>query len=400
VPDDGGDDEQPELGPLLPPDDRLWRHPSEIGGPPAAAGPGGEQESATPRRFPWTISVVSAVAGATAAVGVVLIFSGLSSRSGVDVTASPPPSAEVVGTLPTAFRSGGVAEIADALTPAIAAIEVEDGSTATGVVFRDDGLLLTTAHGLGDREQVTVTLSGGEDVPGEVLGRDPWTDLAVVQVERDGLTSIPLGSSEVVAVGDPAMAMAAPVQGATSPTVTVGVVSALAQRLDPENAPALHGLIRTDTGIGPEATGGALLNRTGALVGIITTFAAEQVVGVGYAVPIDTVREIAGQLAADGRARHVWLGIEGSDLAPEGATQLGLPGGVQVERVAEDSPAAEAGLTAGDVIVAIGTAEVASMSQLVVQLRDQNPGDEVVVAYLRDGLPLTATVTLAERASS
>lgn len=397
MPNDGGDDEPAEFGPLLPPDDRLWRHPSEVGGA-AASGPPPEPHTES-RRFPWTVSLVSAVAGATAAVGVVLIVSGLTTSSGVDETPDPAP-AEVVGTLPAAFRTGGVAEIADALSPAIAAIEVADGSTATGVVFRDDGLLLTTAHGLAGREQVTVTLSGGEDLPGQVLGTDAWTDLAVVQVEQDGLTSIPLGSSDGVAVGDPAMAMAAPVRGGNAPTVTVGVVSALGERLDPEGAPALHGLIRTDAGIGPEATGGALLNPTGALVGIITTSGAEEVVGVGYAVPVDIAREIAGQLAADGHARHVWLGIEGGDLTAEGADQLGVPGGVEVARVAEDSPAAAAGLASGDVIVGVAGAEVASMSELVVQLRDQNPGDEVAVDYLRSGLPATAEVTLAERGIS
>jgi S1-C subfamily serine protease len=398
---DEGREEQPDMGPLLPPDDRLWRHPSEMGraqpppqaGPPTASGSG---DDGSGRRFPWALSLVSALAGATAALGVVLIAGGLSG-SDLERPAAEPVGSQSPSTIPASVRPGGIAQIADAFGPALARIELPDDATASGVLFRDDGLLLTTAHGLGDLEVVPVVLADGERLDGAVLGTDQWTDLAVVRITHEGDAAI-VGSSAEVVVGDAALVMAAPLGASTAPTVTVGVVSALEEAMA-SGARTLRGLIRADAGIAPEASGGALLDEEGNLVGIVTVPPDHEPAGVGYAVPVDLARQVADDLVEHGRARHVWLGIEGAD--PEGG-QAGT--GVVVDEVAPDGPAEEAGLHPTDVIVAVADEPVGSMADLVAELRRHEPGDEVEVEYLRGepgaepaDEPADVMVTLAER---
>lgn len=390
--DEGREEDPPDVGPVLPPEDRLWRHPSEMGsgrnpGPPPVAPTASSASSPPERAFPWGLSLVSAVAGATAALGVLLIAGGLGSSTVERRIAEPVGEAAAIRAVPASVRPGGVAEIADAFSPAIVRVELGDGDAATGVLVDDQGTLLTTAHGLDDLAVVPVVLDGGERIDATLVGTDTWTDLAVLQVQHDGAAA-PLGSSALVAVGDPALVMAAPLGSSTSPTVTVGVVRALEDALA-MGEQTLRGLIRADAGIVAEASGGALLDERGALVGIVTLPPGAERTGTGWAVPLDLAQRVAQDLLAHGHARHVWLGIEGRDAPAEG--------GVVVEAVSDESPAAEAGIEVQDRIVAVGGEPVASMADLVTQLRSHDPGDQVDVDYLRDLQPATVPVTLAER---
>jgi len=320
---------------------------------------------------------------------VVLIAGGLSG-SELERPAAEPVADDSPSAVPASVRPGGIAQIADAFGPALVRIELGGGQMASGVVFRDDGLLLTTAHGLGDAEAVPVVLDDGTRLDGTVVGVDQWTDLAVVQVAHEGGAAT-LGSSAGVQVGDAALVMAAPLGSGTSPTVTVGVVSALEEAMASDSR-TLRGLIRADAGIAASASGGALLDAEGELVGIVTVPSDGEPSGVGYAVPVDLAREVAADLVALGRASHVWLGIEGTDAPAPGS-------GVLVDRVAPESPAADAGLAPADVIVAVADQPVGSMAGLVAELREHDPGDEVDLQHLHDGTVVTVTVTLAERVS-
>ncbi|OWY60108.1 hypothetical protein B7486_70970, partial [cyanobacterium TDX16] len=195
-------------------------------GPPPSPGAKPTPSPQPGRTFPWGLSFVSAMAGATAALGVLLIAGGLGSSTVERQIAEPVGDAAAIRSVPASVRPGGVAEIADAFSPAIVRVVLEDGEAATGVLVDDAGTLLTTAHGLDDRSVVPVVLEGGERTDATLVGTDAWTDLAVLQVDHQGAAA-PLGSSALVAEGDPALVMAAPLGASTSPTVTVGVVRAL-----------------------------------------------------------------------------------------------------------------------------------------------------------------------------
>lgn len=393
--DEGDQDDQPVVGPLLPPEDRLWRHPSEVAGMQrSATAPDVAATASADRSFPWGLSLVSAVAGATAALGLLLIAGGLGSstieRRGTDPGDEVAAISEVatISTVPAAARPGGVAELAEAFSPAVVRVELADGQVATGVLLDDEGTMLTTAHGL-DQEpgaSVPVVLNDGERVDATVVGTDGVTDLAVLRVRHDG-AGARLGSSDLVAVGDPALVVAAPLGTSNRPTVTVAVVRALEDALA-MGEHTVRGLIRADAGLVAEASGGALLDQRGALVGIVTLPPGQAQSGTGWAVPLELARQVVDDVLAHGRARHVWLGIEGTD-APGG-------GGVLVASVSPDSPAEDAGVQAQDRIVALAARPVSSMADLVDVLREHQPGDDVDVDVVRDQ-PETLVVTLGER---
>jgi serine protease DegS len=182
--------------------------------------------------------------------------------------------------------------------------------------------------------------------------------------------------------------------------VTVGIVSALGRRVVAEGQ-ILHDMIQTDAPIGRGSSGGALCDRRGVVVGLTTAVASSAAGsdGLGFAIPIEVASEIAERLVADGTIRWVWLGIEGSDLPAAAASVPGLAwtGGVRVETVTPDGPADTAGITAGDIVVAVDGTRIATMSDLVVALRRYSPGDAIEIEIRRDGDGHTMTATLAER---
>jgi S1-C subfamily serine protease len=393
--DDDPDDDLSGSGPLLPPEDRLWRHPSEL----SLAGPdptGWLVDGPAPARPVWGVALGSGMVGALVAIAAVALFAdGAGTRivqreviervavTSVDVglTARPP----------------GVVDIAARVSPAIARVDVAGARSGSGVLFRDDGYLMTNAHVVEDGGDVIVVLADGEEHEGEVVGLDHETDIAVVHVDGERLPTAVLGTAEGLQVGETAVAIGSPLGLRGGPSVTAGVVSALGRRVDrSDGEPALHDMIQTDAPIQPGSSGGALVDATGAVVGITTAIAISEVgaEGLGFATPIDLARAVAEDIVATGEAHHVWIGVEGMDVD---AGDDGPDHGALVHRVLPGSPAAEVGLAEGDVIVAVAGRDVATMSALVVALRRQRPGDEVEVVYVRDGRPRTVTVTLEEK---
>ncbi len=422
LPPEGPDEDGGGSGPPLPPEDRLWRHPSEIGagailppGPPVVS-PAAPAAPA-PRRAPssWLVGAVSGVAGAALTLGVLAGTGGLDrqvNRTQVVERVAPIPASTLpVSSPPGADAPASVAALAAAVRPAVARLEVTraptsdapDAETTTtlgsAVVFRDDGYLLTSADLVDHSLRIAVVLDGGRAADGRIVGTDPLTDVAVLSIEATGLDSAVLGSAEDLSVGQPALVVGSATTAGQPPAVTSGIVSALGRTLENDGGdPPRHGLIQTDAPLDPAATGGPVLDRRGAVVGISTDPPADSAgEGLSFAVPIDTARRVAGQIILTGAVHHPWLGIEGSDLAAGEADALQLAGGARVATVTEGSPADVAGLEVDDVITAVGETRVTSMADLVVHLREQQPGDVVLIAYRRAGQPGFCIATLAER---
>jgi S1-C subfamily serine protease len=284
-----------------------------------------------------------------------------------------------------------VARIAADVEPAIVRLDAvgDDAGVGSGVLFRDDGHVLTNAHVVDDAKQLVAVLASGRSIAAHVVGLDAATDIAVVKLDAPGpFPTAVFGTTDGMAVGQPAIAIGSSSRTG-SPAVTVGVVSALGRELVRHEGPVLLDMIQTDATITTASSGGALLDGDGTLVGITTASGTDAAGGLGYATPVDLARAAAEDLLAIGRVRTTWLGINGR-VSPDA-------GGVVVSKVVPDSPAAFGELEAGDVVRRIDDHPVSSMSALRMALRRSHPGDRVSVVYDRQGLRRTTVVVLAEK---
>ena len=395
VPGDGrgeGDDDELEFRPPLPPEDRIWRHPSEVAAAGVGAGPDRTPRWRRHRTQLAAVGTMSALIGATLSMGIVAALGGFDTDTQVveRQTAVQPV---------TRLGSDGttVAAVTDRTAPAVASIRVDrDGTIEAGsaVVYRSDGHLVTNAHLVTGATSIVVHLHDERSLPAKVVGADPVTDLAVLRIDVEDLDPAPFGRSSVT-VGDTAIAIGCTGEGPWAPAVTTGVVSALDHRLRTTDGRTLHGMILVDAPLAAATAGGPLLDAHGAVVGI--TNRPPDGMEIGTATPAELVRHVADQLIELGKARHVWLGVEGEDVEAEDAMAMGLPGGAAVNRVVRGSPAAAIGLEPGDVVVALDHRTIASMSALISVLRTLEPGDEIVLAVRRGERRLELTVVLGER---
>jgi putative serine protease PepD len=293
---------------------------------------------------------------------------------------------------------GGVAAIAQAVLPSVVAIEVRTptaAGTGSGFVLREDGYLLTNSHVVaqgGAGAEIVVVFADGSEERAELVGRTSEYDLAVIKVDRQGLTPLVLGDSDAVVVGEPVVAIGAPLGLAS--TVTSGIVSALNRPVtagDPAS-PAFINAIQTDAAINPGNSGGPLVNARGEVIGINSAIAqapgtsqqSAGSIGLGFAIPSNQARRTAEQLIETGRATYPVIGAlldtryqgEGVQVAaePQNGTPPLTPGG----------PAERAGIRPGDVILAIDGRPVTEPDELIVAIRSRAPGDAVVLT-VRDG---------------
>lgn len=278
-------------------------------------------------------------------------------------------------------------------------------TTATAIAFRSDGHLLTTHDAVAGAESLSVTLADGRQFDATVEGTDPVTDLAVVKIDATGLPTVLLGSVRDLQLGEPVFAIDAARGGAGAPAVTSGVISKLGDRLDAEGAAPLEDMIATNTGTQVTTAGAALIDSSGAVIGIGTDRRTSGAVPIGteaplvrYATPIEYARSVAGELIEHGEVHHVWLGIESSATGPvAGSRGVAAADGARVGTVEQGSPAAAAGIIEGDTISAVDDLRVTDLSSLAVTIRDHRPGDVVRVTVERDGSRIVLDVTLAER---
>jgi len=268
-------------------------------------------------------------------------------------------------------------------------------SGGSGFVVSPDGLIVTNNHVVEGADQLRVVLDGRE-YPAEVKGTDPATDLALVQIDAGGeLAYLELGDSERLRVGDWVMAIGSPLR--LDHTVTIGVVSAKGRSIGISDI-SFENFIQTDAAINFGNSGGPLVNTRGQVVGINTAinFGAEN---IGFAVPVNTLKQILPQLRESGRVRRGYLGIQISNLQFDEAQAFGLDEarGALVQTVEDDSPAKEAGIEHGDIILQVDEIQVQETRDLIDYVSQEAPGVTVTLEILRDGKRITREVELAER---
>ena len=284
-----------------------------------------------------------------------------------------------------------VIRVARQATPAVVAVAVRGGS-GSGVIIRQDGVILTNAHVVRNATDVDVGLADGRRVAGRVLGRDPTVDVAVVRIQATNLPAAPLADSDRLEVSQMAIAIGNPI--GLERTVTTGVVSAVNR--SPRGF-ELGGLIQTDAAINPGNSGGPLVDSQGRVIGINTVI-IQGTTGLGFAIPINLARDIAEQVLTTGRVRRAVLGVFPDDLIPELAQQYNLPvrEGIIVRQVEPGSPAARAGLQVADIITHIEGQRVTTSGDLRRILRSRRPGDTVRLTVVRApdrGRATTLTLT-------
>lgn len=396
--DDVADGDDPGFGAPLPPDDRIWRHPSEVGGIVQAARRRREITNGKLIGFALTASLLGSVitVGALAAGGA--FDRTVVERSEVRTVAGTAP--------PAALLAEGAKwpQVVQALSPSVARIEGHGDATTTNgtaIAFRDgaDGTYFVTSMDLvEDVERVTLVLTGERSKKATVVGTDAYTNLAVVLVEDEHLAT-PLLDNAEAQPGAEGVVLGAPPSGPPSPTVAKALVGSTGNRqTHPRTGVTVENLLRTDANVTGDAKGGALIGADGAVVGILVLMQADEtgVERFGYALPARVVSATAESLIRTGFPTQAWLGIFGKDLAPEVAQTVGVTGGAMLTNVAVNGPAAECGLVAGDVVTKINTDVIESMSRLVMALRERRPGDTVAIEYLRTGALQTCLVALSK----
>ncbi|MBJ7518827.1 MAG: trypsin-like peptidase domain-containing protein [Solirubrobacteraceae bacterium] len=295
----------------------------------------------------------------------------------------------------------------------------QDESTGTGFVIDDDGTILTNAHVVEGAVRVSVQFEDDRLVDGRVIGKDLSTDLALVRVEPDKveLSPLRLGVSKDVKVGDPTVAIGNPF--GLERTLTTGVVSALQRQIKGLDDFTIDNVIQTDAPINPGNSGGPLIDAAGRVIGVNSQIQTAQggtgSVGIGFAVPIDTAKEVIPQLKSKGRVDRAWIGLTTVTVTPSIA-KLGLDveRGALIQTVEPGSPAerarmrggdvqAQVGqdpvLLGGDVIVDIGGTPVRSTEDVATAVSTRKPGENVSVTVVRDGLRVKVRVKLSQRPS-
>jgi len=263
----------------------------------------------------------------------------------------------------------------------------------SGFVYDTNGHVITNYHVVQGSSSLQVTFADGSTYDATVVGTDPSSDLAVLKVDApsDKLHPLSLGDSGAVAVGDGVVAIGSPY--GLEETVTSGIVSALGRTIQSTNGYSIPGTIQTDAAINHGNSGGPLFNLSGRVIGVNSQIESESGgnTGVGFAIPSNTVRSVADQLIAGGQVQHAYLGVS-LQAATDGS-------GAQIGSVTDGSPAAKAGLQAGDVVTALDDETIDTADDLSAAVTAKSPGDEVTVTYTRDGTSHTAQVTLGTRPS-
>jgi S1-C subfamily serine protease len=295
-------------------------------------------------------------------------------------------------------------------------------ATGSGFVIDPEGHILTNNHVVEGANRIQVKLGASDTTyAAQVVGTDPATDLALLKVDApaDQLHPLNLGDSSKLQVGDPVVAIGNPF--GLDRTVTSGIVSALQRQIQAPNGFSISNVIQTDAAINPGNSGGPLIDASGSVVGINSQIetggSSSGNVGIGFAIPINTAREVVTQLENSGKVEHAYLGIEGGSITPDLARALSLPvkQGVLVASVVKGGPADKAGIEGGDtsatieganvtlggdIITKVDGKDVNSMDEVVSIVNAARPGDSLDVTILRDNSTKTVTVTLGDRPAS
>jgi len=268
----------------------------------------------------------------------------------------------------------------------------QQSGLGSGVIVSTSGYILTNNHVVESADEIEVTLNDSRTTQARVIGTDPDTDLAVLKIDVDRLPTIVLGNSDTLQVGDQVLAIGNPF--GVGQTVTGGIVSALGRNQLGINT--FENFIQTDAAINPGNSGGALVDVNGNLLGINTAIYSRSggSMGIGFAIPVSTARQVLDSIIKDGRVTRGWIGVEPNELSAELAETFGIQPvpGVIITGVLQNGPAAQAGIRPGDVIVQVGGQAVRSVPELLSRVSGLPPGQSTPFSLLRQGKTLQAEV--------
>jgi Do/DeqQ family serine protease len=266
------------------------------------------------------------------------------------------------------------------------------------IVNAEEGYVLTNHHVVANADEIRVQLQDGREFQAKLVGSDEDTDIAVIQIDANNLTALPMADSSELRVGDFVLAIGNPF--GLEHTVTSGIVSGLGRQLGGGGGARLQDFIQTDASINPGNSGGALVNLRGELVGINTAILSRSGgnIGIGFAVPINMAKQVMQQLIEYGEVRRGVLGIRVQDLTPDLARALGVDAdqGAVIAQVAPNSNAAKAGLESGDVVIEVNGEPVTGANDLANRIGVLQIGDEVELTIVRDGETQTITATVGD----
>ncbi len=357
--------------------------PDDTVPPPGRPGDSPARATGVTRRNVGAIVLVAGLAVGAFGLGRVSTEPSTQLASAASSTATT--SATAAGTS-IISKNEPVADVAAALTPSMVQIETEEG-LGSGIVYDTSGLILTAAHVVGTADQVVVQLADGTRVDGTVLGTDTASDVAVVSIQADGLVAAPLALDEELRPGQMAIAIGSPF--GLDQTVTAGVISSTSRAIASPNG-SVNELIQTDAPINPGNSGGALADREGRVIGINDQIFSQSGGndGVGFAIPITRAKEIADRLVGGESIETAFLGVTGTD------TTIGRAGAV-ITSVEPGSPAAQAGLQDGDLVIDVDGSSIESFAELAAIIRANQPGDVVTLTLQRGDTTTEVQVTLA-----
>jgi putative serine protease PepD len=326
--------------------------------------------------------VFAAILGGLVAAGAVVLLDG-------DDTA-PAAATTTVVTGSTRATSGGLSAGEIYKNSQSAVVEIQAGAaTGTGFVIDEQGHVVTNEHVAGGNQTVEIRFADESEEQGRVIGTDPSSDIAVIQVDLTGhdVTPVQLGSSAGVEVGDPVYAIGNPF--GLERSLTAGIVSAVNRDITAPNNFTINDVIQTDAPVNPGNSGGPLLDASGNVIGVVSQIQSENGgnIGIGYAVPSDTVRDVMSTLKSGGEVEHAYLGVNLQET----------DNGVSLSRVIDGDPGQRAGLEQGDVVVEADGKKVESASDIQRAVDAHEPGDKLVLKVRRGGDERTVTVTLGTR---
>ena len=377
-----------------------------------------EQQNAPKRHNKIWMQVCIAVLCLAVGISIgILAFSGRSGQiSQIEPTASPSATATPNNGQSTTPNTGSsnLADVIDSVMPSVVSItttqyaqragtEVASGY-GSGFVYSADGLIATNNHVVEGAGRIYVTLNGDEQqYEAEVVATDSYSDLAILKIDKTGLTPVKFGSSSSLRLGDTFFVIGSPYNGLFANSVSSGIVSGLNREMVLNSA--TQTFIQTDAAVNPGNSGGPMFNANGELVGIITrksmlstvTGETTSIEGIGFAIPSDVASPVLEQLAQGQQVPRSGIGIMGSSLTEQGKQAYNVENGIYVASVSKGGPAEKAGLEVGDIITKLDGQAIGSMDEMIQLMESKNIGDTITLTYVRDGQENTATVTIGDK---